>query len=188
MGRSRAESHRARFESIYDAYRMPVLGYCMRRVPAEDAGDACSETFLVVWRRLDEIPEDPETLPFLYGIAAKVLANQTRSVRRHTRLKAKLNSLGVTHSADPSALVLKNSQHQEVLAALQRLKPKDREIIMLYTWEDLSRETIARMMEMSKAAIDQRIHRAYKRLARILQPATTSFGSTVRGVVREKNA
>lgn len=39
---------------------------------------------------------------------------------------------------------------------------------MLYAWEDLSRETIAEMMGMSKAAIDQRIHRAHKRLARTL--------------------
>lgn len=188
MGRSTAEKRRSRFESIYDAYRMPVLAYCMRRMPAEDAGDACSETFLVAWRRLDDVPDDPETLPFLYGIAAKVLANQNRSARRHTRLKAKLNGLGVTQSDDPSALVLKNSQHQEVLDALERLKPRDREIIMLYTWEDLPREAISRMLGMSKAAVDQRIHRAYKKLARILKPANESSRSTLLRVAREKNA
>lgn len=157
----------------------------MRRVPAEDAGDACSETFVVVWRRLDEIPDDPETLPFLYGIAAKVLANQTRSFQRRTRLKAKLNSLGASHPADPLALVVKSSEHREVLDAMQQLKAKDREIIMLYTWEDLPRETIARLMGMSKMAIDQRIHRAYKKLGRILRPSTSPSQSTLLKVVRE---
>lgn len=185
MERPTDEFRRARFESIYDAYRLPVLGYCTRRLPVEDAGDVCSETFVVVWRRLEEIPDDPETLPFLYGIAAKVLANQTRSFRRQTRLKAKLNGLGATQSADPLALVVKSSVHREVLAALQNLKAKDREIIMLYTWEDLSRETIARLMGMSKSAVDQRIHRAYKKLGRILRPSPTSSQSALLTVFKE---
>jgi DNA-directed RNA polymerase specialized sigma24 family protein len=42
---------------------------------------------------------------------------------------------------------------------------------MLYAWEDLPRNTIAEMMGLSRAAIDQRIHRSYQRLARILAPA-----------------
>jgi DNA-directed RNA polymerase specialized sigma24 family protein len=58
-----------------------------------------------------------------------------------------------------------------VAAAVNRLKPKDREIVMLYTWEDLPREVIAGMMGMTKPAIDQRIHRSYQRLARILEPS-----------------
>jgi RNA polymerase sigma factor (sigma-70 family) len=57
-----------------------------------------------------------------------------------------------------------------VAAALEKLKPKDREIVRLYAWEDLPRDAIAEMMGMTRAAIDQRIHRSYQRLARILEP------------------
>jgi RNA polymerase sigma-70 factor (ECF subfamily) len=71
---------------------------------------------------------------------------------------------------DPSLLVVQSARAQEILAAVRRLKPKDREIVMLYAWEDLSRETIARMMGMTRSALDQRIHRANKRLAQILEP------------------
>jgi RNA polymerase sigma-70 factor (ECF subfamily) len=66
--------------------------------------------------------------------------------------------------------VAQSAHHQEVVAAVRRLKPKDREIVMLYAWEDLSRETIAEMMGMTRSALDQRIHRANQRLARILEP------------------
>jgi RNA polymerase sigma-70 factor (ECF subfamily) len=55
-------------------------------------------------------------------------------------------------------------------AAIRKLKPQDREIVMLHAWEELSRPVIAEMMGMSKAAIDQRIHRSYRRLARMLGP------------------
>jgi DNA-directed RNA polymerase specialized sigma24 family protein len=48
---------------------------------------------------------------------------------------------------------------------------------MLYAWEDLSRETIAEVMGMTRSAIDQRIHRANQRLARMLEPTMTAASS-----------
>jgi len=159
------------FESIYEEHRPRVLAYCMRRTRSEDAADACAETFLVAWRRIDDLPPPPKTLPYLYGIAGRVLSNQLRTLHRRSRLEEKLRNLGVAPPADPAVLVVQGSRDQEVVAAVRNLKPKDREIVMLYAWEDLPRDVIAEMMGMTRAAIDQRIHRSYQRLARILEPA-----------------
>jgi RNA polymerase sigma-70 factor (ECF subfamily) len=169
MTKVAATRHR-RFEDLYQEHRLEVLAYCARRLDRHDAVDACSETFLVAWRRLDDIPPPPESLPYLYGIANKVVSNQFRSLRRRGRLDARLAALGLPVAPDPSLLVVQNARAQEIVAAVRRLKPKDREIVMLYAWEDLSRETIARMMGMTRSALDQRIHRANQRLARILEP------------------
>ncbi|HEU4319583.1 MAG TPA: sigma-70 family RNA polymerase sigma factor [Acidimicrobiia bacterium] len=159
-----------RFEELYERHMLEVLAYCMRRLGRTNAADACSETFLIAWRRLDDLPEPPQTLPYLYGIARRVASNQARSLRRRSRLDARLTALGVSTAPDPELLVAQSNRDQEIVAAVRRLKPKDREIVMLYAWEDLPRDTIAEMMGMTRSAIDQRIHRANKRLARILQP------------------
>ena len=158
------------FESLYAEHRLRVLAYCRRRTGSSDAADACADTFLVAWRRIDEIPPAPKSLPYLYGIANRVLSNQLRTLHRRSRLDAKLRNLGVAPPADPSDLVIQSARSREVVAAVRRLKPKDREIVMLYAWEDLPRDAIAGMMGMTRAGIDQRIHRAYKRLARLLEP------------------
>lgn len=165
----------ARFEALYEAHRLHVLAYCVRRTNPSDAADACSETFLVAWRRLKDVPDPPGTLPFLYGVAGKVLSNQRRSVHRRYRLDRKLKGLGVVSVPDASVQVVRDSQDAEVAAAVRKLKSRDREIVMLYAWEDLPRDTIADMMGMTKTAVDQRIHRAYKRLARILEPERARF-------------
>jgi RNA polymerase sigma factor (sigma-70 family) len=159
-----------RFETLYDAHRLEVLGYCARRVRAGDAADACSETFLVAWRRINDVPVPPSTLPYLYGIAARVISNQRRTLRRRSRLQERLRLLGVSPPRDPNVLHGQGAGEGDVLAALRRLKPKDREIVMLATWEDLPRDTIAEMMGMTRAAIDQRIHRSHQRLAQLLAP------------------
>jgi RNA polymerase sigma-70 factor (ECF subfamily) len=161
---------RARFETIWRRHRSQVLAYCLRRASSADADDACAETFLVVWRRIDEIPQDQRALLALYGIARRVLSNQSRGFYRRGRLHIKLTNLGVAPPADPMHVVVQSADDRVVSEAVQRLKPTDREIVMLDVWEDLSRQEIAEVMGMTRAAVDQRIHRAYQKLARTLEP------------------
>jgi RNA polymerase sigma-70 factor (ECF subfamily) len=165
-----SDEHR-RFEMLYDEHRLAVLAYCTRRASAADAADACSETFLVAWRRIDDVPPPPKTLPYLYGIAARVIANQRRTLHRRSRLQDRLRVLGAMSPGDPAVMYVEDERDDRVIACLRRLKAKDREIVMLYAWEDLPRDTIAAMMGMTRAAVDQRIYRAYQRLAQMLGAA-----------------
>ena len=165
-----SQTDQGRFETIWNDHRLQVLAYCLRRTPGSNGEDACAETFLVVWRRLDEIPPPPRTLLFIYGIARKVLANQARSFHRRERLDQKLANLGVSPPIDPMYLAIQNAEDRQVAEAVRKLKPTDREIVRLDAWEDLSREEIAEVMGMTRAAVDQRIHRSYQRLSRALEP------------------
>ena len=165
-----------RFEALFEAHKLDVLAYCTRRLGRIDATDACSETFLVAWRRLGDIPPSPKTLPYLYGIASRVVSNQFRTLRRRSRLEAKLGALGVSVAPDPEVVVLQRARDQEVVAAVRKLNPKDREIVMLYAWEDLPREAIAEVVGMTRAAVDQRLHRANQKLALILDRGAETDG------------
>ena len=157
-----------RFEQMWDRHRSQVLAYCVRRVGPEAAEDACAETFLIAWRRLDDIPAPPDTVLYLYGIARKVVTNYRRSALRRSRLNEKLGIFGVETPDDPGVIVLRSSEDEAVARAVQGLRSRDREIVMLYAWEDLTRDQVAGIMGMTRDAVDQRIHRAYKRLARTL--------------------
>src|SRR6478672_7119633 len=69
----------ARFEELFARTRSALMGYAVRRVgdPA-DAADVVAETYLVAWRRLDEVPPGEETRLWLFGVARRVLANHQR--------------------------------------------------------------------------------------------------------------
>ena len=62
------------------------MAYLMRRTDREGAFDAAEEVFLVAWRRLSEVPPGDRALPWLYGVARRVLANHRRSKSRFARL------------------------------------------------------------------------------------------------------
>jgi RNA polymerase sigma-70 factor (ECF subfamily) len=158
------------FEAIWREHRLQVLAYCRRRAATTDAEDACSETFLVAWRRLDEVPPPPTAILYLYAVAGRVLSNQHRSLRRRSRLDTKLTNLGIAPSADPLHVVVRSAEDKLVDSAVARLGVRDREIVMLDAWEELTREEIAEVLGMTRDAVDQRIHRSYKRLGRALAP------------------
>ena len=80
-----------RFHDLFDRHHHAVMAYFMRRIPDEaDALDATEDVFLVAWRKLEQVPEDDAALPWLYGVARRVLANHLRGRARFARLRRKL--------------------------------------------------------------------------------------------------
>ena len=52
----------------------------------DDAADVLAETFLVAWRRLDDMPSGEVSHLWLYGVARRILADHHRGERRRTKL------------------------------------------------------------------------------------------------------
>ena len=63
MGHAAEADDRRRFVCLFEAHRLHVLAYCVRRTNRADEADACSENLLVAWRRLDDVPAEPVALP-----------------------------------------------------------------------------------------------------------------------------
>jgi RNA polymerase sigma factor (sigma-70 family) len=154
-----------RFREMYRATERDVLAYFLRRTDATSARDGAAETFLVAWRRIDDVPPGDESLPWLYGVARRVLANQRRSHKRYAALGRKLSSIGEPADPSPEVIVLRRSEDQEILNAVERLRPEDQEILKLAVWEELPHRQIAEMIGTSAHAITQRIYRITRQLA-----------------------
>jgi RNA polymerase sigma-70 factor (ECF subfamily) len=178
-----AKSLEQEFRDLYRAHYPAVYAYFRRRTTLESAQDGTAETFLVAWRRRDELPGAEHRLPWLYGVARRVLANQRRSRDRRRRLYRKLTTAAVTSSPGPETVVIRDAGSQAVLDALERLRVDDQEVIRLARWEGLSHAEIASVLGCTPHAVDQRMHRAMRRLARELQDAHHSRdgGVSVKG-------
>ena len=84
------------------------------------------------------------------------------------RLSTKLAAIGPDAVEGPEPQVVRHEEHEQVLAAIERLPEKDREILRLVEWEGLSRDQVAEMLYLSRSAIDKRMTRAQAKIARIL--------------------
>ena len=152
---------RQRFNVLFASYSSDVVAYCgWRAASASDAQDAAAEVFLIAWRRLDELPQGDGARVWLYATARKVLANQRRSTRRQAALRERLagNGSPVVQQASPSG-----GEELLVHEALGRLRPRDREVLLLSEWEDLSPAQIAVVLGCGAVTARGRLHRARRR-------------------------
>lgn len=149
-----------RFGRLFETTHRALLGYALRRVvdPA-DAADVVAETFLVAWRRIDEVPRGEDARPWLFGVARRVLANWHRGERRRLALADRLRESLVEAAPAP------DERLGDVERALAGLAPDDREILRLTAWEELARDEIAVVLGISRGAVRVRLHRARRRLA-----------------------
>jgi RNA polymerase sigma factor (sigma-70 family) len=157
----------AGFEALYSAHRRHVVAYCCRRAAREEAYEAADETFLIAWRRFDEIPEGRERA-WLYGVAWKVLANHHRGQRRRRQVGDRLAQTAAPF-AGPEVELVRSEEHRRVHDAYLRLDPADQEVLRLAAWEELGHDQIGVALGCGTDAARQRLHRARVRLARQLE-------------------
>jgi RNA polymerase sigma factor (sigma-70 family) len=164
---------RHRFEELYAAHRVPVLGYALRRTDnTDDAADVLAETFLTAWRRLDDVPAGDQARLWLYGTARRVMANHRRGERRRLALADRLRADLATsyrpadHAGGPADLA----------AAFRGLPPSDQELLALAGWEGLDAGQIAAVVGCSRNAARIRLHRARRRLAAELDRTSAGPG------------
>ena len=150
-----------RFERLFRESYPLVRAYALRRAAPDAAQDVVADTFLVAWRRLEDVPEDP--LPWLYGTARRVLANQRRSAARGVALEQRLS--GAAGAGSRGDLGDSVADAELVREALGLLSDHSREALMLTAWEGLDGARAARAAGCSKATFAVRLHRARGQLA-----------------------
>ena len=148
-------------DRYHDNYRL-LLAYARRRVDEQTADEVVADTFLVAWRRREDIPEGYERA-WLFGVARNTILTAARAARRRSALVGKLRGATSPAWADGSNEV--NNRADALLPALNSLREADREILMLVAWEELSHAEIGQATGLSPNAVAIRIHRARKRLA-----------------------
>jgi RNA polymerase sigma-70 factor (ECF subfamily) len=186
-------TRQARFEALFSEHYEAVHRYALRRAEPPLAEEVVNEAFLVAWRRLDAVPEEP--LPWLYATAGHVLANRRRDAARHARrIGAAAAASGVTAARGERAVADRDggdagqgedpagrrrraaldatrdpadrlAERDAVLRAFTGLSEPDREALRLVAWERLSLADAARAAGVSRPAFAMRVHRARRRLA-----------------------
>jgi RNA polymerase sigma-70 factor (ECF subfamily) len=152
------ERRRARFEAVAADVVDPVRRFLARRTDPDTAADVLSDTLLVLWRRLDDVPEEP--LPWTYGVARHALANAERARRRQRRVAGKVAALDPPSTATPGPEPRDDDLHE----ALARLRPADAELLRLWAWEQLTPAEIAAVVDLTPNAVSIRLHRAKGKL------------------------
>jgi RNA polymerase sigma-70 factor (ECF subfamily) len=159
------EARRSRFEALAAEVTEPVRRFLARRADPDTADDALADTLLVLWRRLDDVPDGDEALPWTYAVARHALANAQRGVRRQGRLARRITVVDPPSEAAPA----EPEPDDRVAAVLDRMRPDEAELLRLWAWEQLGPSEIATVLELTPNAVSIRLHRARGRFKELFE-------------------
>jgi len=155
--------------AAYDAHKNSIYRFAWRMTgSAEAAEDVLQECFLGLLRNPDGYdPTRAPLRPFLLAVARNLALKRWRIERRWDALDEEALTV---EPVDPTA-----GQTAELVAgAVQSLPPLQREALVLFEYEELSLEEIARVAGVAVGTVKARLHRARENLARLLAPLRPS--------------
>jgi RNA polymerase sigma-70 factor (ECF subfamily) len=163
------------FEGWVRETHVLVYRLCRRLVAnASDAEDAVQETYLRAWRSAARLRDPAAHRGWVCRIARHVCADRARgSATREPALDPDAIAAGMralAADAPGADEALANAQARAVVvAAVGRLKPKHRIVLLLREVDDLEYEEIADALGVPRGTVESRLHRARAELARVLE-------------------
>jgi RNA polymerase sigma-70 factor (ECF subfamily) len=155
------------FETLYRRYARPVYALALRRLGnRESAEEAVQETFTAVWRSARSFrPERGTASSWLYAIARNAVVDRFRA--RPEPLAEPPDQ--IAEEAGPAERAEHGWLAWRVHRAVEELPEREREVLELAYWHELSQSEVAERLEIPLGTVKTRTRSALARLAGILQ-------------------
>jgi RNA polymerase sigma-70 factor (ECF subfamily) len=162
-----ADRDREAFELLYGRYVRSIFGLALRRLrDRQRAEDAVQETFAAVWRSAASYrPERGPAAPWLYAVARNAIVDRLRArVEPASEVPEMISSEpGPADRAESSFVAWR------VHRALEELPEKEREVVELAYWSEMSQSEVADYLNIPLGTVKTRTRSALSRLAGFLE-------------------
>jgi RNA polymerase sigma-70 factor (sigma-E family) len=151
---------------LYEGHRLPMVRLALFLVDdLHTAEDVVQDAFTAVYRR------HGSTLGDLNDAAAYLttaVCNAARSVLRRRRTARSYSPPRDQNGPPPEEYLLLKEEHREVMTALRQLTQRQREVLVLRYWSNLSEAEIAHALGLSRGAVKSTASRALDAMEKLL--------------------
>ncbi|WP_159707936.1 RNA polymerase sigma factor [Arthrobacter sp. 18067] len=144
-------AHAASHDKVYRYFRR-------RTESASTAEDLTAEVFRIAWEKCLQGQE--LSVLMVFGIARNVLRNHHRATAR---------SLNLVQQLELQRTQQLGFDDGTVADVLDRLKPEEREVLLLTYWDGFTSAEISALLNVTATAVRMRLHRARKQLSELLR-------------------
>ncbi len=158
------------FNELVNRHHTKIYGLAYRMLGnAEDAEDATQETFLEAYKSIKTFRFQSQFGTWLYKVGLNTCNQYIRKAKSRNRMldayTDNTSARGMTEEREvPERLAIKTEQSQVVQAAVDRLPPKQREVITLYYMQHLKYKEIAEILNCSLGTVASRLNKATQNL------------------------
>ncbi|WP_188188612.1 RNA polymerase sigma factor [Nonomuraea sp. SYSU D8015] len=155
------------FAELFDRYSAMLYRYVSKRLGPEPAEDLVGETFLIAFSRRESYDlAYPDARPWLFGILTKLISRHHRkeAARYRALLRAPVESAIESPDDRVAAGVTAQAVRGELAGALAALPAKDRDVLLLIAWGDLTYEEVAQALGIPVGTVRSRLNRGRRKV------------------------
>ncbi len=170
------QGEREAFSILVEKYKKPILNLIYRYTgQREQAEDLAQEVFLRAFRGLDGFRGNSRFFTWLYRIAVNLsLRHRERGSKFFfSSLDQKREDMGETlrdEAPEPQDYLEQDELRRVVKEAVSSLPDDQRQVVILYRYENMKYDQIAEVLDISLSAVKSRLHRARRSLKKALEP------------------
>lgn len=170
---------------IFERHFSAVFGFVGASTAADKADDIASEVFVRAFRDRDRYnPEYKSAKPWLFGIAANLIADHYRSQARQSRAYRRVFARDAGDAGfedDVSGRVDAQAVSPLLHRAMGSLRSQERAVVTLFVLENMSYTEVAAALEIPEGTVRSRLSRARRRLRNLIEVS----GELTRGETSE---
>lgn len=155
-------------ERLMDAYGDAVFRMCFLYLKDYHlAEDAAQETFIKTMHSYDSFRDEAAEKTWI----TKIAINCCKNIMRSNWFRLSRNELKEDAAAQGRDILEQLDEYNSMTGAIMKLNSGDRQMILLYYYQELSMKEIAKIIGKSENTVIQRVNRARRRLRKILTEA-----------------
>lgn len=166
MKRVATEDEKA-FRELVERHQNAVIGTVAKMLgDATEAEDIAQRVFLRVWKHAKRWRPEAKFTTYLFTITRNLVYNESRrrSRRKEVSSDERSEDRGAEPAADsrsePDSELLKTEMHMEIDEAIQSLPEAQRTAVILYSYESMPYDEIAKVLDTSVSSVKSLLFRA----------------------------
>ncbi len=144
----------------------------IRLITREENEDIEQEVYIKVWQKKDSYQEKGKFFGWIGTIAKNLskdyLKSSTKKLQENSSTEENLVNSIQDNASNPELAFVKKERQKRIVKAINSLKPKLKEVIMMYEIDGLSYEYIAKTLNCPIGTVKSRLFTAKQQLAEIL--------------------
>ncbi len=166
----------AAFAALYEEHVVRVYRHVYYFVGSKtEAEDLTAQTFLQAWSAIGRYQDcGKPILPWLLAIAHNLVVSRFRNSHCEGRLHEGIAVY--EHSISPEEVCIANLQRQEIVEAILKLKPLERQVILFRFVDNMDYAEVERVLNKSVNAVRVIQYRALRNLRQIIEDHTGTGG------------
>ena len=149
---------------LFERHHVALYNYFLRQTGKRDASeDLVQEVFLRMLKYRQGYRGESQFTTWMYRIARNAWVDYYKKAKRETSWDDEADE-PMSEDSNPSEDLEESQQTAQLRAALAKLAPEKREVLVLSRYQEMKYEEIAELLGCAVGTVKARVHRAIKDL------------------------